>query len=72
MYGLLLAFGLNLVAQKESERRRADILQVMAVTLATERDAAAEIFLSDFESKIVKDSLIQALTTLHTKNCKPT
>ncbi|MCK9640848.1 MAG: HAMP domain-containing histidine kinase [Prolixibacteraceae bacterium] len=63
VYGLLLAFGLNLVAQKESEKRRADILQVMAVTLATERDPAAEIFLSEFESKVVKDTLIQALTT---------
>jgi signal transduction histidine kinase len=63
VYGLLLSFGLNLVAQKESERRRADIMQVMAVTLATERDPAAEIFLSDFELKIVKDSLIQSFTT---------
>ncbi|MCK9413399.1 MAG: HAMP domain-containing histidine kinase [Prolixibacteraceae bacterium] len=63
VYGLLLAFGLNLVARKESERRRADILKVMAVTLATERDPAAEIFLTEFESKIAKDSLIQVLTT---------
>ncbi|MCX6223083.1 MAG: hypothetical protein NTZ69_19120, partial [Bacteroidia bacterium] len=62
VYGLLLAFGLNLVAQKESEKRRAGIMQVMAVTLATERDPAAEIFLSDFESKIAKDTSIQSFT----------
>jgi signal transduction histidine kinase len=63
VYGLLLAFGLNLVARKESERRRAGIMQVMAVTLATERDPAAEIFLSDFESKIAKDTSIQSFAT---------
>ena len=31
----------------------------MAINLATERDPAAEIFLSDFETKVVKDSMIQ-------------
>jgi signal transduction histidine kinase len=59
VYSLLLAFGLNLVAQMEISRRKAGIQQVMAVNLATERDPAAEIFLSDFEAKVVKDSVIQ-------------
>jgi two-component system nitrogen regulation sensor histidine kinase NtrY len=63
VYGLLLAFGLNLVAESQNEKKRADIQKVLAVTLATERDPAAEIFLSDFESKIVKDSMIQLFTT---------
>ncbi len=62
VYGLLLAFVLNLVAESQSETKRADIQKVLAVTLATERDPAAEIFLSDFESKIVKDSMIQLFT----------
>jgi signal transduction histidine kinase len=62
VYGLLLAFGLNLVAESQSEKKKADIQKVLAVTLATERDPAAEIFLSDFESKIVKDSTIQLFT----------
>jgi signal transduction histidine kinase len=56
---MLLAFGLNLVAQREIEKRKANIQQVMAVNLATERDPAAEIFLSDFEAKVVKDSMVQ-------------
>ncbi len=59
VFGLLLAFGLNLVAKGEIARRKASIQQVMAVNLATERDPAAEIFLSDFETKVSKDSLIQ-------------
>ena len=59
VYGLVLALGLNLIAQEESEKKRAGIQQVMAVNLATERDPAAEIFLSDFETKVVKDSMIQ-------------
>ena len=58
-YGLLLAFGLNIVAQAEIEGRKAGIQQVMAVNLATERDPAAETFLADFETKVLKDSLIQ-------------
>ncbi len=62
-YGLLLAFGLNMVAENQIEIKRADIQKVMAVTLATERDPAAEIFLSDFESKVAKDSLILMFTT---------
>ncbi len=60
-YGLLLAFGLNIVAQSEIEGRKAGIQQVMAVNLATERDPAAETFLADFETKVLKDSLIQKL-----------
>ncbi len=60
VFGLLLAFGLNLVAQFEIEGRRAGIQQVMAVNLATERDPAAEIFLSDFETKILKDTLVHS------------
>ncbi len=60
VYGLLLAFGLNLVAQKEIKSRKAGIQQIMAVNLATERDPAAEIFLSDFETKVVKDTIIQS------------
>ena len=59
VYGMLLAFGLNLVAQGEIEKRKANIQQVMAVNLATERDPAAEIFLSDFEAKVAKDSMVQ-------------
>jgi len=60
IYGLLLAFGLNLAAQHANTRKQAAIQQVMAVTLATERDPAAEIFLSDFKSKVTKDSAIQS------------
>ncbi len=59
LYGLLVAFGLNLIAQGENEKKKAGIQQVMAINLATERDPAAEIFLSDFETKVVKDSMIQ-------------
>ncbi len=62
-YGLILAFGLNLVGQKELEKKRTGILQVLAVNLATERDPAAEIFLSDFETKVVKDTAIGRLIT---------
>ena len=60
VFGMLLALGLNLVAQKEIEKRKANIQQVMAVNLATERDPAAEIFLSDFETKVVKDTMVQS------------
>ena len=63
VYGLLSAFGLNLVAQGEMAGRTAGIQKVMAVNLATERDPAAETFLSDFEMKVVKDSLIRTLLT---------
>ena len=63
LYGLLVAFGLNLIAQGEIEKKKAGIQQVMAINLATERDPAAEIFLSDFETKVVKDSMIQTLLT---------
>ncbi|MEI6277153.1 MAG: ATP-binding protein [Prolixibacteraceae bacterium] len=61
IYGLLLAFGLNLIAQREIAGRKAGIQQVMAVNLATERDPAAETFLSDFEAKVHKDSVILKL-----------
>jgi two-component system, NtrC family, nitrogen regulation sensor histidine kinase NtrY len=57
-YGLLMAFGLNLVAQGEIAGKRAGIQKVMAVNLATERDPAAETFLSDFKMKVGKDSVI--------------
>lgn len=60
VYGLLLAFGLNLAAQRENERKKSAVQQVMAVTLATERDPAAEIFLSEFKTKVTKDSMIQS------------
>ncbi len=70
VYGLLLAFGLNLAAQKEISRRKANIQQVMAVNLATERDPAAEIFLSDFETKVVKDTVIQPLLVPPYQNFK--
>jgi len=63
VYGLILAFGLNLVGQNELEKKRAGIQQVLAVNLATERDPAAEIFLSDFEAKVVKDTAIGSLIT---------
>jgi len=59
-YGLLLAFGLNLAAQHANDRRKSAIQQVMAVTLATERDPAAEIFLSEFKSKVTKDSAVRS------------
>ena len=61
VYGLGIAFGMNMVAQQEQLRKRAGIQQVMAVNLATERDPAAEIFLTDFETKVGKDSVIQAI-----------
>lgn len=61
VYGMLFAFGLNLVAQGEIEKRKAAIQQVMAVNLASERDPAAEIFLSEFEAKVVKDTLLPKL-----------
>ena len=61
VFGLLIAFGLNMIAQVELEKKRAGIQQVMAVNLATERDPAAEIFLSDFEAKVVKDSVIKTM-----------
>ncbi len=59
VYGLILAFGLNIVAQKEISERKARIQQVMTVNLATERDPAAEIFFSDFETKVLNDSMIR-------------
>ncbi|HWS00307.1 MAG TPA: hypothetical protein VN249_06795, partial [Prolixibacteraceae bacterium] len=61
VYGMLFSFGLNLVALKESAEKRSEVQKVMAVTLATERDPAAEIFLSDFELKVVKDSAIKSV-----------
>ena len=70
VYGLLLAFGLNLTAQKEIKKRKANIQQVMAVNLATERDPAAEIFLSDFETKVAKDTVIQPLLVPPYQNFK--
>jgi signal transduction histidine kinase len=60
VYGLLVAFGLNMIAQGEIEKRKENVQQVMAVNLATERDPSAEIFLSEFETKVAKDSLIQS------------
>jgi signal transduction histidine kinase len=60
VFGLLSAFVLNLVAQKEIEKRKANIQQLIAVNLAVERDPAAETFLSDFEDKVAKDTLIQS------------
>ena len=63
VFGLILAFGLNLVGQKELEKKRSGIQQVLAVNLAIERDPAAEIFLSDFETKVVKDTAIGMLIT---------
>jgi signal transduction histidine kinase len=60
VFGLVMAFGLNLTAQREEERRKTSIQQVMAVTLASERDPAAEIFLTEFKSKVIKDSVIQS------------
>ena len=60
VFGLLFAFGLNFVAQIEMEKRKANIQQLMAVNLAAERDPAAEIFLSDFEDKVAKDTTIQS------------
>jgi signal transduction histidine kinase len=60
VFGLVMAFGLNLTAQREEEKRKTSIQQVMAVTLASERDPAAEIFLTEFKSKVTRDSVIQS------------
>ena len=60
VYGLLIALGLNLAAQREIDNKKTAIQQVMAVTLASERDPAAEIFLSEFKSKVTRDAAIQA------------
>lgn len=59
VFGLLLAFGLNIVALEELAERKSKIQQVTAVNLSAERDPAAEIFFSDFEAKVHKDSIIQ-------------
>lgn len=61
VFGLLLAFGFNLTAVREGEQKRSEIQKVKAVTLATERDPAAEIFLTEFKSKVVKDSMLPTL-----------
>ena len=60
VFGLLLSFGMNRMAQKEIEKRKANIQQLMAVNLATERDPAAEIFLSDIGNKVASDTVIQS------------
>ncbi len=60
VFGLLIAFGLNLTALGELSKRKSKIQQVMAVNLASERDPAAEIFLSDFETKVRQDSIIHS------------
>lgn len=60
VFGLLFAFGMNMMAQKEMEKRKANIQQLMAVNLATERDPAAEIFLSDIGNKVANDTSIQS------------
>jgi signal transduction histidine kinase len=58
VFGLLLAFGLNYVALEELEIRKSKIQQVTAVNLSAERDPAAEIFFSDLEAKVRKDTLM--------------
>jgi two-component system, NtrC family, nitrogen regulation sensor histidine kinase NtrY len=63
VFGLLIAFGLNLTALGELALRKSKIQQVMAVNLASERDPAAEMFLSDFEAKVRKDSVIHSFLT---------
>ncbi|MCE1197817.1 MAG: HAMP domain-containing histidine kinase [Marinilabiliales bacterium] len=63
VYGLFMALGFNIDAQREIESRKQITQKVMAVNLATERDPAAEIFLTDFEAKAAKDSLISGQLT---------
>ena len=59
LFGLLIAFGLNILARKELDTRKSREQKITAINLATERDPAAEIFLSDFESKVMKDTVIR-------------
>jgi len=58
---IISATYLNLFAQELNRLKKDKIQNLWAVNLASERDPAAEIFLSDLDHKFSQDTLIQAL-----------
>jgi len=58
IFAVLTAMYINLIAHHYIEKKRSKEQQLWAVNLASERDPAAELFLSDFETNIKSDTVI--------------
>ena len=50
----------NLYAQELIQGKKSKVLELWAVKLSSERDSGAEIFLSELDNKLRKDSIIQS------------
>jgi len=61
VYSLLAALLFDHMLFVQVQERNTNIQKVLAVNLASERDPAAELFLSDLEPRLHRDTLLQTL-----------
>ncbi len=58
IFAVIAAMYLNLTAHRQIDQNRIKEQRLWSVNLASERDPAAEIFLTEFDSKIISDTVI--------------